>query len=215
MKNHSESSFRKFRIHITDLSFCKSKYPSSIHNFGFELSSREKPDFLSSCQQCSLPLWVVWVVTPPWHPSHSHTDGWQIPPSAAAHGRTGDTLIVVQQWRRNDTIVAMPDSRLLIYINRSFCIKVGKNTSDRFAARSLAWLARFSFYSRYKFHPLLVLNIKRRFPRAETPFFFFLLFTMLPLPLYDLGGGWPLHGTSLESISGLCAGPRRPAHIVY
>lgn len=163
-----------------------------------------------------LTLWLVRVVTPPWHPSHSQTDGWQIPLSAAAaHGRTGDTLIVVQQWRRNDTIVAVPDTRLLIYINRSFCIKVGKNTSDRFAARSLAWLARFSFYSRYKFHPLLVLNIKRRFPRAETPFFFFLLFTMLPLPLYDLGGGWPLRGTSLESIPGLCTGPRRPVHIVY
>lgn len=70
--------------------------------------------------------------------------------------------------------------------------------------RPLAWLARFSFYSRYKFHPLLVLNIKHRFPRAETPFFFFLLFTMLPLPLYDLGGGWPLRGTSVESILGLC-----------
>lgn len=58
MKNHSENSFRKFRIHIAHIlqsfAFCQSKFPSSIPNFGFALSFMENPDFLSSCQQCTV-----------------------------------------------------------------------------------------------------------------------------------------------------------------
>lgn len=65
--------------------------------------------------------------------------------------------------------------------------------------RPLAWLARFSFYSRYKFHPALVLNIKHQIPtRRDT----FLLFPLIyNAPLTSLRPRWRL--TSPGDLAGI------------
>lgn len=63
--------------------------------------------------------------------------------------------------------------------------------------RPLAWLARFSFYSRYKFHPVLVLNIKHQIPTRRDAFLVFSSYLQCSPYLFttsvvaDLSGGGP------------------------